>query len=120
MRVIDPGHVYEVASLDGGGPQTVTYVKREGPGYPGNVGHHPGTILQEMWRSEIHRLKYLDGQESCQENYDCINWLRHCILRLEQRAARRHGRELPALRGWIEDQPICPKCGHIECWETCK
>jgi hypothetical protein len=121
MRVIDPGHVYALAHLDGSGVTILDFVKREGVKYPGNVGAHEGVNLQECWRAEIDRLKYLDEQEPCQENLDNINDLRKCILRLERRAARRHGRSTMFLfDGYIEDQPTCPKCGHIGCQGRCR
>jgi hypothetical protein len=120
VRVIDPGHQYGLAHLDDNLEEVLTFVKREGPKYPGNEGSHPGTNLQECWRAEIARLKYLDAQQPCQENYDCINWLRHCILRLQQRAARIHQRDLPVFWGWIENQPFCSLCGHIGCLGTCR
>jgi hypothetical protein len=59
MKVLEAGHKYELLSLDGGEPQILTFVKREGEGYPGNVGHHPGTTLQEVLRAEIDRGMYV-------------------------------------------------------------
>lgn len=46
MKVVDPGHTYELDVLDA--PQQhqghpLIFVKREGPGFLGNVGHNPGT-----------------------------------------------------------------------------
>jgi hypothetical protein len=140
MKVIDPGHVFALSFLDGSitSPDmpklgvllssTLTFVKREGDGYPGNVGHHPGTNLQEVLRALISRVKYLDGQESHQNNSLIIKNLRHAIWLLEQRAAERHGRpfELSAMGvvdindSSIEDAPTCQRCGHVGCLEECK
>lgn len=118
MRVIDPGHKMVLASLDGGvGEQILTFVKREGAGYPGNVGHYPGTNLQEVYRAAIHRHEYLDAQEHCEENQICIEYLRACIKLLEQRAARRHKRVDPFLA--VERLPVCGRCGHIGCLKEC-
>lgn len=129
MRVIDPGHKFALPHLDGDGEEIITYVKREGPGYPGNVGHYPGTNLQEGFRAEIARVKYLDQQDRCVENKLILNNLRDCIRLLEERAARRHGRR-PDWRLYekngletndaIEFLPYCLKCGHIGCKGDCK
>lgn len=132
MRVIDPGHVYELEWLDGD-PQnfgilgetpsenTLTFVKREGPGYPGNVGHHAGTNLQEVLRAMINRVKYLDAQIKHQNNSGILANLRHSLWLLEQRAAERHGRRLVDIT-WseIESVPTCGYCGHIGCAEACQ
>lgn len=56
MKVIDPGHVYDLRSLDGEQLNRLVFVKREGPSYPGNVGHYPGTTMQEVLRALIDRL----------------------------------------------------------------
>lgn len=102
--------------------QIITYVKREGEGYPGNVGHYPGTNLQEGWRIEIDRLQYLNAQESHHSNDLAIRNLRQNIALLEMRAAERHGRSPLPMFDFeisIELQPTCPKCGHIGCEGTC-
>lgn len=120
MRVIDPGHKYALRQLDGDGEEIVTYVKREGDKYPGNVGHHPGTNLQEQIRAQIDRVKFLDEQDPCAENKVILVYFRNIIRRLEIRAAKRHGRE-PNYE-WddnIELLPTCPKCGHIGCEGEC-
>lgn len=52
MRVVDPGHVYDLVSLDGGQVHRLTFVKRLGERYPGNVGFpHAGTNMQEVLRA---------------------------------------------------------------------
>jgi hypothetical protein len=112
MRVIDPGHCYQVDSLDGGDAQRIVFVKREGAGYPGNVGSWPGTNCQELIRVLIDRVKYLQGQIACPENELVIDRLRSALRLFEERAAQRHGREFvsgPA----IEAELTCAVCGHI-------
>lgn len=122
MRVIDPGHMFALHNLDGDGETVITYVKREGPGYPGNVGHYQGTNLQESFRAEIARIQYLDQQDPCVENKQIIRNIRDNIRLLEERAARRHGRRhdwrLYESHGFetndqIEYLPVCSKCSHI-------
>lgn len=123
MKCIDPGHVYELDSYDGGEPVRLPFVKREGEGYPFNVGHHPGTNCQEVLRALIDRVKYLQRQIPCEENDRVLINLRSTLWEFENRGARRHGRTLP----WnnkesehytdvpIEERPTCPGCGHIGC-----
>lgn len=131
MKVIDPGHRYVLGQLDDDGsgvaPTALVFVKREGPGYPGNVGHHAGTNLQEVLRVLIDRVKYLEQQVPHPNNPIIIFALRHSIWLLEQRAAERHGRPFTLeaagiLRiedSSIEDAPTCQQCGHIGCSGEC-
>lgn len=118
MKVLDPGHVYELSSIDADvdwPSNRLLFVKRDGPGYPGNVGHHPGTNLQEVMRALIDRVLYLDSQIQDDVNAYVVRKLRECICALEHRAARRHGRMLSTLREDIENEPVCVTCGHIGC-----
>lgn len=131
MNVIDPGHVYELDFLDeepglpaeyleGSGVKLLTFVKREGPGYPGNVGRHAGTNIQEVLRALINRVQYLDSQIPHPNNWIIIQLFRESILQLENRAAERHGR--PPLERFIQEiekMPTCIKCGYIGCKGEC-
>ena len=125
MRIIDPGHLYALDHLDGNLEELLTFVKREGEGYPGNQGSHPGTNIQEVLRALIDRVKYLQGQIQHDCNLEVTNHLRECIRLLEQRAAERHGRDTDALDyrarigSTIETLPTCIKCGHVLCEGTC-
>lgn len=125
MRIIDPGHQYALDHLDGNLEELLTFVKREGSGYPGNQGSHPGTNIQEVLRALIDRMKYLQSQIPCDNNLEVINHLRECIRLLEQRAAERHGRNTDALDyrarigRTIETLPTCAKCGHVLCEGEC-
>lgn len=115
MKVIDPGHVYELASLDGGDPWRLTFVKREGSGYHGNVGHHPGTTMQEVLRALIERANYVNRQIPCAETEAAIGLLEAALVLFELRAARRHGREPVATVEEMVYGETCWKCGHVGC-----
>ncbi len=119
MRVIDPGHEYEVASYDGGEPATIRFMKREGVGYPGNLGSHSGTNCQELIRTLIDRVGYLNNQIPHESNLRVMWMLRGVLYQLEALAAERHGRTVPELMEdptvKIETLPTCPHCGHIGC-----
>lgn len=121
MNIRDPGHDYVLASLDGDAPQRLTFVKREGPGFPGNVGHHPGTTTQEVLRALIDRGEYVNSQIPCAETEAATALMRTALLLLELRAARRHGRVPKDFPTLVEamDGETCPRCGHIGC-EGCR
>jgi hypothetical protein len=123
MRAIDAGHEYELESYDGTQPNRLVFMKREGEGYPFNVGHHAGTNCQEVLRALIDRVKYLQKQIPCDENLGLLTHLRGALFCLEYRAARRHGRVLhipseSALE--VEDYAVHRLCGHIQCDGNCK
>src|SRR6059058_1606479 len=118
MNVLDPGHTYDLTWLDGEPERSafdhraenrLIFVKREGVGYPGNVGHHPGTNMQEVFRALIDPMKYLDGQIPHANNQLILSHLRLSLFYLEERAAERHHRvptfdiETPN----IESLPVC-------------
>jgi hypothetical protein len=137
MKIIEPGHIYELNWLDGK-PRGFTdgafpvaewtfqnqliFVKREGDKYPGNKGHHPGTNIQEVVRALIDRVKYLDNQIQHERNTFVLQHLRAVIHQLELRAAQRHNRELRLSINEIfniEILDVCNKCGHIGCEGEC-
>lgn len=127
MKVIDPGHMYRLAQLDEtripvGQTTVLVFVKREGEKYPGNVGHHPGTTIQEVLRACIDRVEYLDSQIHDKKNGYVLEALREAIFLLELRAAERHGRTLFLTSSdlkTIEQFPTCKKCLHIGCVGEC-
>ena len=96
--------------------QRLTFVKREGDKYPGNVGSYSGTTMQEVLRALIERAKYVYRQAPCDETGRCILMWERSILLLEQRAARRHGRELTVdFQDVIDGIDKCERCGHVGC-----
>lgn len=116
MKTLDPGHFYALDLIDGRGETFLRFVKREGKGYPGNVGSYAGTNMQEVLRALIDRTKYLDNQIPHPSNKIIVYLLRSCIHKLERRAAERHGRLLKMPYGLpIEHIPVCRTCGHIAC-----
>ena len=116
MRVIDPGHIYELASFDGGSPIALTFVKRNSPPekYPGNHNAHPGTQTQEVLRALIDRSLYVDAQSPCSETKCIVGLLRSALVMLERRHDRTHA-GIPD--NWpIEEAPFCVTCGHLSCF----
>lgn len=118
MEIQDQGHRFKLDSYDGECVQTLTFMKREGPGYPFNVGHYAGTNCQEVIRALISRLQYLSLQIPCWQNRVSVWLLRATLWLFERRAANRHGRRFAfhLLFSEIESEPTCPTCGHVRCW----
>jgi hypothetical protein len=126
LRTIDPGHVYmlDLLDIETGERQStemLRFVKREGPRYPGNRSHYPGTNCQEVMRALIDRVKYLDSTAPDSRNGPVIQHLREALWLFESRAAQRYGRELPPLEQFecIEQEPTCSGCAHIRCGGAC-
>ena len=115
MNVIDPGHEYLLDSLDGGEPVPLTFVKREGRHYPGNIGNHPGTTMQEVLRALIDRARYVNGQIKCAETEAAIGLMEAALLLFELRAARCHRRFLEVPLSEVIGGYTCRVCGHIRC-----
>ena len=118
MKVIEPGHIYIVDSVDGVYPQKIVFVKREGERYPGNVGAHAGTQMQELLRVVADRARYVNNQIPCFETDAAIQLVEIAILLMEARAKRVKGKSLTGLTvqqaiGW----KICTTCGHVNCTE---
>lgn len=121
MKVLDPGHRYALAGLDGPGPEAeLQFVKRIGPGYPGNEGPpFPGTTIQEVVRALIDRCRYLNRHIPCVETEAAIGNLLTVLVLLEIRAKRVKGKHLEAMTfDQIEAGPICLQCAHVLCTEN--
>lgn len=117
MKILEAGHTYLLNTLDGKGEQQhLIFVKREGLGYPFNVGSHGGTNVQEVLRALIDRTRYLLNQIPSAETEAALACMETALLLFEMRAARRHGRHLDLQS--ISDPvrlPTCKTCGHIGC-----
>ncbi len=126
MKILDPGHRYWLDMLDiegdeRQGSEMLTFVKRFGPRYPGNLSCYPGTNCQEVLRALIDRVKHLNSQVPDPHNEPILRNLRETLWLFESRAAKRYGRELPPLDSFecIEDEPTCEECAHIRCNGEC-
>lgn len=131
MRVVDPGHYYELANLDAPPRScwTLRFVKRVGAKYPGNEPpSYGGTTSQEVIRALIDRAKYVDSQidrttEVSQAghaaNAAVLLHLREALIWLEVRAADERGDVDASLRirnlMEPETEPTCEHCGHVMC-----
>lgn len=65
MKVIEPGHIYELTHLDGKNTQVITFVNRE-------LTPHEGTQTQELLRANIDCMEVLiDRTNHCDA---CLRW----------------------------------------------
>jgi hypothetical protein len=85
MKIIEPGHVYELHSLDGkpGETETLRFVNRE------TGTEHPGTQTQEVLRAIIDRTMHCDNCLRWSGNDKIIYHLRMALALHEARAIER-------------------------------
>lgn len=117
MKVLDPGHVYQLNTIDNGPPQFLCFVKRDNPPekYPGNVGHHGGVQVQEILRVLIDRLGYVDKQIPDAGTQRAREYLTQAIWELEDRAKRRRDETLDHSLLAVAYATPCITCGHVYC-----
>lgn len=127
IRVIDPGHIFELLILDDpsdfahrSSDDLLTFVKRFDPEdpskYPGNANAHPGTTLQSVIRACLSRFRFLEAQIPDECNQVNIHLLRQVLYNLELRAAKRHGMVFNLSVDECETLPMCTTCGHVICF----
>lgn len=117
MKVLEPGHIYELTVLDGDEPVVIRFVNREDT-------PHSGTQTQEVLRAEIDALEVLiDRTNHCD---GCLPWvgneriikamseaqrqLRLALLYHEQRAMERKIDK----KGWKPEQMAVAADGHFK------
>lgn len=88
MKIIDPGHIYELWQLGCEESQRLVHVKRSGEAVQYKQ-EYPGVQTQEVLRAEIDRCKYLNSIIPCTETEDAIYYLRMALFMFEVRAWRR-------------------------------
>ena len=88
MRILDPGHVYELDNLGFRGTQTIRFVKRSG-GAATHDEEWDGLQTQEVIRALIDRTEYLDAILPCAESDRAAYHLRMALFEYEARAYRR-------------------------------
>lgn len=110
MKVLEPGHVYELGWLDG-----VTHLPTDNDhgGYPASVranrlvfvnregNPHPGTQTQEVIRALIDRTQHCDRCLRWEGNDQIIHHLRMALVLHEARALERK-----TIKGYIKPETI--------------
>lgn len=119
IEVVDAGHRYHLATIDGLTGVQLQFVKRcdlaHPERFPGNTNAYPGTTMQVVIRVVLDRLKYLQNQIWCPENAVITKLLQAALWLLEFRAARRHRRSYWHGLKFAAEAPICTVCGHTVC-----
>lgn len=114
MKVLVPGHVYELENVDGDGVQYLNFVQRRDL----NAELLPlpqrreGILTQEVLRVAIDRTIYLHNEDAWHENVIIINKLRDALRMYEARAAHKAITRLQM----PERAPRCSSCGHFLCF----
>lgn len=93
MKIIKPGHVYDLQHLESSGAERLTFICRSSKAIQ-HPEEHAGTNTQEVLRALIDRTKYLDGIIDAIENDDTVYHLRMALLGYEGRAYRRKQEKL--------------------------
>lgn len=83
MKVIEPGHIYQLQHLDGSGAGILVFVNRE----PGT--EHEGVQTQEILRALIDRTQHCDSCLRWDGNDEIIKHLRMALALHEARALLR-------------------------------
>ncbi len=83
MKVIEPGHVYQLQHVDGSGAGLLVFVNRE----PGT--EHEGTQTQEILRALIDRTQHCNSCRHWDGNKKIIHHLRMALALHESRAIER-------------------------------
>lgn len=113
MKVVEPGHVYELQNVDGDGTQTIRFVRRRDDEalVLTEDKRSEGVLFQEVTRVLIDRINYLNAEAPCPENVEIMEALRRVIQLGEVRAARRTIEKHPM----VERADVCEICQHILC-----
>lgn len=94
MKVIEPGHIYELPNLEHSGTQQLTFIKRSSGAVDYGDQEHPGTNTQSVLRALIDRTLFLDDVLTAVETQDAAYYLRMALYTYEARAWRRKQQKL--------------------------
>jgi hypothetical protein len=83
MKVIEPGHIYQLQHLDGSGAGLLVFVNRE------DGTQHEGAQTQEVLRALIDRTRHCDSCLRWEGNDKIIEHLRMALVLHEARALER-------------------------------
>lgn len=110
MKVLDSGHDYLLQNNKDEGFTRLTFFKDRkinGSGYS-------GTTTQEVIRSLIDRITFVESQAPHRINSECIDLLRRVIYLHEIRAAERHGQDILLTSQKLNELIIDGKIENIE------
>ncbi len=88
MKIINPGHIYELRQLGDDKTQVIKFVKRSSRAVQ-HPEEWPGLQTQEVLRALIDRTIFLDNILPCKETEEALKCLRFALYFYEVRAYRR-------------------------------
>ena len=93
MKVIVPGHRYELDSLEGGAPQQIQFIHKELVSEEASFRTvADGTTNEELLRVLIDRMHNLQNKAPCRENSIVLTHLEEALMWLDKRTANRVAR----------------------------
>ena len=95
MKILTPGHKYELANFEQVGQpgQTLQFIEKAPVGAAGQLTTvHDGTTNEEVLRVLIDRMQSLQSKFPCRENAIVITKLEESLMWLEKRTADRKAR----------------------------
>jgi hypothetical protein len=94
MKVVLPGHRYELASVEGRAPQSLVFIEKALQSGRGFETISDGTTTEEVLWVLIDRTRFLNATLSCRENSIAITKLEEALMWLEKRTADRAARRV--------------------------
>lgn len=100
MKVLEPGHLYELESMDGTFPQQIQFIEKgklitDNPETDGKLATiRDGTTNEEILKMLINRLTFLNAKLPSDETKEAIQDCRRALAWLNWRSADRILREV--------------------------
>lgn len=100
MKIIEQGHIYELANFEGDEHQKVTFIKKDIKGDSTNRDTtnletvYDGTTNGEVLTMMIDRMTYLQSKMPCRENALVITKLEEALMWLNKRTQDRIARNV--------------------------
>lgn len=98
MKVLIPGHRYELENVEGSPAQVIQFIQKEPKKGPLGLYNKQvvtvcdGTTNEELMAVLIHRLKTVNERFPCRENAISITKLEEALMWQEKRTAERKAR----------------------------
>ena len=91
MKVIKPGHLYELDSLEHTVQQRLQFIEKELDVAVDNklITVNDGTTNEEVLEMLIDRMKHLNKKMPCKESHQAITKLEEALLWIESRTSKR-------------------------------
>jgi hypothetical protein len=98
MKILAPGHKYELENVGGEGVQQIQFIEKVKSGDDLKIVQN-GTTTEEVISILIDRIKFLQVQLPCDENEVVISNLEGALTELQKRTEDRQARK-------VDGQPV--------------